>query len=74
VGSAFFSVLQKFRLKRVSCEALPGKNGSRLCVKFEIKDGRIAVDRTRSIFVPSSLFLERLSIPRSDGEQISMLN
>jgi Omp85 superfamily domain len=45
-------------------------NGSRLCVKFEIKDGRISVDRTSSRFVPSDEFTRRLKISPVQAEAI----
>ena len=51
-------------------EVQPRKNASRLCVQFVIKDGRIAVDRTRSVFNSSRLFSQRLGITRADAEQI----
>ena len=69
-GLCVFLCLATVRAQEISCHALPGNNGSRLCVKFEIKDGRIAVDRTRSVFAPSGLFLQRLSVPRPEAEQV----
>ena len=51
-------------------EGQPRKNASRLCVQFVIKDGRIAVDRTRSVFTSSRLFNQRLGITKTDAEQI----
>jgi hypothetical protein len=51
-------------------ESGPRKNASRLCVQFAIKDGRIAVDRTHSVFSPSRLFSQRLGIPKLEAEQV----
>src|SRR5687767_13701639 len=45
-------------------------NGSRLCVKFEIKDGRISADRARSRFVPSDQFTRRLKVSPAEAEAI----
>src|SRR5215467_4204116 len=51
------------------CEVVAdSKNGSRLCVQFMIKDGRVAIDRERSVFKPSTVFIQRLSIPSTEAE------
>lgn len=44
------------------------KNGSRLCITLEIRDGRIAFNRAQSRFSPSTLFTQRLSITTAQAE------
>jgi len=44
------------------------KNASRLCVQVTIGDGRLAIDRNRSVFNPSTIFLQHLKISRSEAE------
>lgn len=54
---------------RVTCDPLVGSvNSSRLCIKFEIKDGRVAVDRTQSVFNSTPLFTQRLTISKVEAE------
>jgi len=45
-------------------------NGTRLCVLLEIRNGKIAIDRIHSKFVPSSVFLQRLSINQVEAQSI----
>jgi hypothetical protein len=52
-----------------SCDLVAdSKNSSRLCVQFAIRDGRLAIDRQHSLFKPSSLFTQRLSIPLTEAQ------
>ena len=74
--SVFASIAQATAQTAPSCEVQGDaegqlrKNASRLCVQFVIKDGRIAVDRTHSVFSYSRLFSQRLGIPKAEAEQI----
>lgn len=52
----------------VETEGASGKNASRLCVQFVIRDGRIAFDRSHSVFKSSRLFTERLKLPAPEAE------
>lgn len=58
----------------VTCDLSAGPvNGSRLCVKFEIKDGRISVDRAQSVFNSTPLFNQRLSVSKGEAESFLYL-